>query len=100
MAAVSSSLSRWRQPLSDDDRRQPSIEPPALPHRRALAVQIGDQAQDRPRMTPFAVEQIWHAGRPVRVAEKGSTLAMLLEAVARQSRWRRATIRMDTCDAA
>jgi hypothetical protein len=31
-------------------------------------------------MTPFAVEQIWHAGRPVPVSEKGSTLALLLEA--------------------
>jgi hypothetical protein len=35
-------------------------------------------------MTPFAVEQIWHAGRPVRVAEKGSTLATLLEASVRR----------------
>ena len=31
-------------------------------------------------MTPFAVEQIWHAGRPVPVAEKGSTLALLFAA--------------------
>jgi hypothetical protein len=35
-------------------------------------------------MMPFAVEQIWHAGRPVRVAEKGSTLALLLEATVRR----------------
>ena len=31
-------------------------------------------------MTPFAVQQVWHAGRPVPVTEKGSTLALLLEA--------------------
>ena len=31
-------------------------------------------------MTPFAVQQVWRAGRPVPVSEKGSTLALLLEA--------------------
>ena len=31
-------------------------------------------------MTPFAVQQVWGAGRPVPVSEKGSTLALLLEA--------------------
>ena len=31
-------------------------------------------------MTPFAVQQVWCAGRPVPVTEKGSTLALLLEA--------------------
>jgi hypothetical protein len=31
MAAVSSSLSRWRRPLFDDNRRQPSIEPLPCP---------------------------------------------------------------------
>jgi hypothetical protein len=41
-------------------------------------------AQDRTTMTPFAVEQIWRAGRPVKVAEKGSTLALLLEATVRR----------------
>ena len=35
-------------------------------------------------MIPFAVEQIWHAGRPVKVAERGSTLALLVEATARR----------------
>jgi hypothetical protein len=36
-------------------------------------------------MTPFAVEQIWHAGRPVPVGERpGSTLGLLLEATARR----------------
>jgi hypothetical protein len=43
-------------------------------------VRIGDLAQDRARMTPFAVQQVWRAGRPVPVSEKGSTLALLLEA--------------------
>jgi hypothetical protein len=32
------------------------------------------------RLTPFAVQQVWRAGRPVPVSEKGSTLALLLEA--------------------
>ena len=31
-------------------------------------------------MTPFAVQQVWHAGRRVPVGEKGSTLALVLEA--------------------
>ena len=31
-------------------------------------------------MTPFAVQQVWRAGRPVPVSEKGSTLALLLDA--------------------
>ena len=53
---------------------------PSLPFRRASAVRIGDLAQDRARMTPFAVQQVWSAGRPVPVSEKGSTLALLLEA--------------------
>jgi hypothetical protein len=35
-------------------------------------------------MNPFAVEQIWHAGRPVKVAERGSTLALLVEATVRR----------------
>jgi hypothetical protein len=36
-------------------------------------------------MTPFAVEQVWHAGRPVPVvAEKGSTLGLLVEATIRR----------------
>ena len=35
-------------------------------------------------MTPFAVEQIWHAGRPVKVAERGCTLALLVEATVRR----------------
>ena len=35
-------------------------------------------------MTPFVVQQIWHAGRPVPVTEKGSTLALLLEATVRR----------------
>jgi hypothetical protein len=43
-------------------------------------VRIGDLAQDRARMTPFAVQQVWSAGRPVPVSEKGSTLALLLAA--------------------
>jgi hypothetical protein len=38
-------------------------------------VRIGDLAQDRARMIPFAVQQVWRAGRPVPVTEKGSTLA-------------------------
>jgi hypothetical protein len=53
---------------------------PALPFRRTSAVRIGDLAQDRGRMTPFAVQQVWRAGRPAPVSEKGSTLALLLEA--------------------
>jgi hypothetical protein len=64
---------------SFDDRRHLQwrplqSSPPALPPSH-LAVRIGDQAQNRQRMTPFAVEQIWRAGRPVPVTEKGSTLA-------------------------
>ena len=35
-------------------------------------------------MNPFAVEQIWHAGRPVKVAERGRTLALLVEATVRR----------------
>ena len=36
-------------------------------------------------MTPFAVEQVWHAGRPIPVvAEKGSTLGLLVEATIRR----------------
>ena len=35
-------------------------------------------------MNPFAVEQIWHAGRPVKVAERGSTLALLVEGTVRR----------------
>ena len=35
-------------------------------------------------MTPFAVQQVWRAGRPVPVTEKGSTLALLLEATVRR----------------
>ena len=35
-------------------------------------------------MIPFAVEQIWHAGRPVKVAERGGTLALLVEATVRR----------------
>ena len=35
-------------------------------------------------MTPFAVQQVWHAGRPVTVAERGSTLALLVEATVRR----------------
>ena len=31
-------------------------------------------------MIPFAVQQVWHAGRRVPVGEKGSTLALVLEA--------------------
>ena len=31
-------------------------------------------------MTPFTVQQVWHAGRAVPVGEKGSTLALVLEA--------------------
>jgi hypothetical protein len=31
-------------------------------------------------MNPFAVQQVWRASRPVPVSEKGSTLALLLEA--------------------
>jgi hypothetical protein len=78
-------MSRWRRLLfattTAGNLRSSS---PALPDRRTLAVRIGGQAQDRPRMTPFAVEHVWHAGRPVRVAEKGSTLALLLEATVRR----------------
>jgi hypothetical protein len=57
---------------------------PCLPSRRSPAVRIGGLAQDRSKMTPFAVEQIWHAGRPVKVAERGSTLALLVEATVRR----------------
>jgi hypothetical protein len=57
---------------------------PCLHSRRSPAVRIGGLAQDRSRMTPFAVEQIWHAGRPVKVAERGSTLALLVEATVRR----------------
>jgi hypothetical protein len=53
---------------------------PCPAHRRIAAVRIGDLAQDRTRMTPFAVQQVWRAGRPVPVSEKGSTLALLFEA--------------------
>ena len=35
-------------------------------------------------MVAFAIEQIWHTGRPVKVAEKGSTLGLLVEATARR----------------
>ena len=35
-------------------------------------------------MNPFAVEQIWHAGHPLKVAERGSTLALLVEATVRR----------------
>jgi hypothetical protein len=35
-------------------------------------------------MTPFAVEQVWHAGRPIPVGEKGSTLALLVAATVRR----------------
>jgi hypothetical protein len=35
-------------------------------------------------MTPFAVQQVWHAGRAVPVGEKGSTLALLLDATVRR----------------
>ena len=35
-------------------------------------------------MIPFAVEQIWHAGRPVRVAEKAARRAMPPEAAVRR----------------
>jgi hypothetical protein len=31
-------------------------------------------------MTPFAVQQVWRAGRPVPVSGRGSTLALVLEA--------------------
>ena len=51
---------------------------PAL--RRISAVRIGDLAQDRTRMIPFAVQQVWHAGRPIPVAQNRSTLTLLLEA--------------------
>jgi CelD/BcsL family acetyltransferase involved in cellulose biosynthesis len=47
-------------------------------------VRIGDLAQDRTRMTPFAVQQVWRAGHPVPVTEKGSTLALLFEATVRR----------------
>jgi hypothetical protein len=65
------------------DRRQfathrVAAQPPALC--RNSAVRIGGLAQDRTRMTPFAVQQVWHAGRRVPVGEKGSTLALVLEA--------------------
>jgi hypothetical protein len=35
-------------------------------------------------MNPFAVEQVWHAGRPIPVGERGSTLALLLAATVRR----------------
>ena len=35
-------------------------------------------------MLPFAVQQVWRAGRPVTIADKGSTLALLLEATVRR----------------
>ena len=35
-------------------------------------------------MNPFAIEQIWHAGHPVKVDERGSTLALLVEATIRR----------------
>ena len=35
-------------------------------------------------MTPFAVQQVWRAGRPAPVTEKGSTLALLFEATVRR----------------
>jgi hypothetical protein len=35
-------------------------------------------------MIPFAVEQIWHAGRPVKVAQRGSSLALRVEAAVRR----------------
>jgi hypothetical protein len=35
-------------------------------------------------MTPFAVEQVWHTGHPVKVAGKGSTLALLVEGTVRR----------------
>ena len=37
-----------------------------------------------PPLAAFAIEQIWHTGRPVKVAEKGSTLGLLVEAAARR----------------
>ena len=35
-------------------------------------------------MTPFAIQQVWHAGRPIKVATKGSTLGLLVEATVRR----------------
>jgi hypothetical protein len=52
----------------------------APPLHHISAVRIDDLTQDRPRMIPFAVQQVWHAGRRVPVGEKGSTLALVLEA--------------------
>ena len=52
----------------------------SLPFRHTSAVRIGDLAQDRAKMTPFSIQQVWRAGRPVPVSEKGSTLALLPEA--------------------
>ena len=54
--------------------------PPALPSVASRLCESAIQAQDRHRMTPFAVQQVWHAGRRVQVGERGSTLALLLEA--------------------
>jgi hypothetical protein len=48
--------------------------------RRISAVRIADLTQDCTRMTPFTVQQVWHAGRAVPVGEKGSTLTLVLEA--------------------
>ena len=35
-------------------------------------------------MKPFVIERVWDAGKPVAVAERGSTLALLVEATIRR----------------
>jgi hypothetical protein len=35
-------------------------------------------------MRPFVIERVWNAGKPVAVAERGSTLALLVEATVRR----------------
>ena len=35
-------------------------------------------------MVPFAIEQVWHAGRPITVEPARSTLALLVDAIVRR----------------
>jgi hypothetical protein len=35
-------------------------------------------------MRPFVIERVWDAGKPVAFAERGSTLALLVEATVRR----------------
>jgi hypothetical protein len=58
-----------------------AVSPSCLTKREA---RLGHQVQDRTRMKPFVIERVWDAGKPVAVAERGSTLALLVEATVRR----------------